>query len=133
MGEDFASAAGRAYERLNDRDLEGFIATLHPEVEFESLIAEAEGTTFRGAQGARKWWALMEQALGGISFEPVKFEDLGGGAGIIEVRAGGEAGGVHVEQRMWQAALVRDGMPWRWRPCRTREEAIEQLESWRAD
>jgi ketosteroid isomerase-like protein len=133
MEEDFASVAGRAYERLNDRDLEGFIAILHPEVEFESLVAEAEGTTFRGAAGARQWWQLMEQALGGVRFEPVKFEDLGQGAGIIEVRAEGEAGGVRVEQRMWQAALVRNGMPWRWRPCRTRGEALEQIERWAED
>ena len=46
---------------------------------------------------------------------------------------GGEASGVQIEQQMWQAIEVRDGVraSW-WQPFRTEQEALDALEARRA-
>jgi hypothetical protein len=41
------SLAGAAFGALNARDLDGFIAVAAEDVEFTSMVAEMEGTTFR--------------------------------------------------------------------------------------
>src|SRR3954454_21094606 len=48
-------------EALNSGDLEGFLGRTAEDVEFTSLVAEAEGRTFRGHAGVRAWW---ERVLG---------------------------------------------------------------------
>ena len=45
--------AEAVYGALNSGDLDGFLALLAEDVEFTSLVAEAEGTTFRGHVDAR--------------------------------------------------------------------------------
>ena len=45
--------AEAAFGALNARDLDGFIAVAAEDVEFTSMVAEMEGTTFRGHDGIR--------------------------------------------------------------------------------
>jgi ketosteroid isomerase-like protein len=47
--------ADAAFEALNAADLDRFLALTTEDVEFTSLIAEAEGATFRGRDGVRAW------------------------------------------------------------------------------
>ena len=46
-------------EALNSGDLEAFLARTAEDVEFTSLVAEAEGRTFRGHAGVRAWWGTV--------------------------------------------------------------------------
>jgi hypothetical protein len=45
----------RGFAAVNHRDLDGFLGNVAPDVEFTSL-AEAEGETFHGHDGVRRWW-----------------------------------------------------------------------------
>ena len=56
MSEENVETFRRGFAAVNRRDLDGFLATVAPDVEFMSLIAEAEGETFRGHEGVRRWW-----------------------------------------------------------------------------
>lgn len=132
MAQDVEALARLAFDALNRRDMEAFIELLDPEVEFESLVAEAEGTVFRGAEGVRQWWNHVVASLGGIGFEPVEIRAIGDDSGLTKVRASGEAGGVTVAQTMWQVAILRDGRPIWWKVCRTEQEALDELERRRA-
>lgn len=132
MAQDVEALARLAFDALNRRDIVAFIELLDPEVEFESLVAEAEGTVFRGAEGVRQWWNDVVASLGGIGFEPVEIRAIGDDSGLTKVRASGEAGGVTVAQTMWQVAIFRDGRPIWWKVCRTEQEALEELERRRA-
>ena len=67
----------RGIVAVNRGDLEGFLATVHPDVEFTSLIAEAEGETFHGHDGVRQWWHEVVIPLGGLHGEPEEVRDLG--------------------------------------------------------
>jgi ketosteroid isomerase-like protein len=56
--------ARRAYAAVAEDDLEGFLALVEPDVEFNSLIAEVEGKTYRGHDGVREWWEGIKAQLG---------------------------------------------------------------------
>ena len=58
-------------EALNSGELEAFLARTAEDVEFTSLVAEAEGRTFRGHAGVRAWW---ETVLG--AFQDPRWEVL---------------------------------------------------------
>ena len=49
------AAAQIAYGAINAGDLDAFLELTAEDVEFTSLVAEAEGATFRGHEGVRAW------------------------------------------------------------------------------
>ena len=77
MSQENVELLRRGFTALNHGDLEVFLANVHPEVEFTSLIAEAEGQTFRGHDGVRQWWQEVVLPLGGLHGEPEEIPDLG--------------------------------------------------------
>jgi ketosteroid isomerase-like protein len=113
-----------SYGALNSGDLEAFLALTAEDVEFTSMVAEAEGTTFRGHDGVRAWWETVRGA-----FEDVHWELLdvrgSGDRGVIHFRMTGTLGSVPVEQTMWQATTLRDGRVTWWAFFRTEREALE--------
>ena len=115
-----------AYSALVRRDLDGFLSVIHPDVEFRSLVAEAEGQTYCGHDGVRDWWDAVRESVGGIRYEweqPEAFRDRG----IIRVRIVGTIEGVEVPQTMWQAWRVRGGLICWWSGYRTEREALEAV------
>ncbi|HSD24387.1 MAG TPA: nuclear transport factor 2 family protein [Solirubrobacterales bacterium] len=122
----------RAWVAVDERDLEGFLAIIHEDVEFVSLVAEAEGGTFNGHEGVRDWWESVGESLGTLRYEPRKMRDLGGEAVLTELVVSGTVGGVEVPQTMWHAVQVRDGKAAWWGSFRTEEEALRSLEAFRA-
>jgi ketosteroid isomerase-like protein len=55
MSQENVETFRRGYEAVNRGDVDGLLVAIHPDVEFTSLIAEAEGETFRGHEGVRRW------------------------------------------------------------------------------
>ena len=120
--------AEQAYAAINSRDLDAFVELVHPDVEFVSLIAEAEGRLYRGHDGVREWWRSVADALGGLDFRMEAYQDLGD-YGIARIRVTGTVAGVAVPQTMWQAFAARGDRPIWWQTFRTEEEAIEAVEA----
>jgi ketosteroid isomerase-like protein len=116
--------ADAALGALNSGDLNAFLALTAEDVEFTSLVAEAEGTTFRGHDGVRTWWQGVRGA-----FEDVRWDLLdihgSGERGVLHFRMTGTLSGVPVEQTMWQASLLRDGKVIWWAFFRSEREAFE--------
>jgi ketosteroid isomerase-like protein len=115
-----------AYAAVNAGDLEGFLALLSEDLEFTSLIAEAEGTTFHGHEGARAWWATVRGAFDEMTWE---LQDVQGTAdrGIAHVKLAGKIGGVPVEQTLWQAVVLRDGKAVWWANFRSERDALDAV------
>jgi hypothetical protein len=113
-----------AYAALNERELEKFLTSVHPGVEFHSLIAEAEGCTYRGHAGACEWWDSVASALGGLRYEPQEFRESEDWV-LSRVVVTGRAVGVDVSQTMWQAVRIEDGLSKWWNTYRTQREAFE--------
>jgi hypothetical protein len=118
--------AEAALEAVNSRDLEALVAMSAEDVEFTSLVAEVEGTTFRGHDGIRAWW---ESVLG--AFEDARWDLLDfcgdGERGVLHFRVTGVLGGVPVEQAMWQAVRSRDGKFTWWATFRTERDALKAV------
>jgi ketosteroid isomerase-like protein len=130
MPQTLTETVEQAYAALSRRDLDGFLSHLDPEVEFTSLIAEAEGARFHGHDGVREWWEkIVVESLGGVGFALEEVRPLDDERVLVKLVISGEAGGVQVEQLIWQAIRVRDGThaTW-WQAFRTEEEALEALD-----
>ncbi len=63
MSQENVEIARRAYDAFSRGDWPAFVGLMAPDVEFESLILEAEGGTYRGMRGS----ASTSTASGGCS------------------------------------------------------------------
>jgi ketosteroid isomerase-like protein len=61
MAEDTIDLIKRGVAALNRRDLQGMLATLHPEVRLEPLRAVHDGTFYEGHQGLQDWLQDMQE------------------------------------------------------------------------
>jgi ketosteroid isomerase-like protein len=123
---ELSSLAEAAFGALNSGDLEGFTALATEDVEFTSMIAEVEGTTFRGHDGIKAWWETVVEAFGEVRWEILDVRGPGD-RGIAHVRMDGTLGGIPLNLKMWLAARLRDGKVTWWSWYRTEREALEAL------
>jgi ketosteroid isomerase-like protein len=89
----------RSWVAVEERDLEGFLEIVHEDVEFVSLVAEAEGGTFHGHEGVRRWWDQVGESLGTLHYEPEEMRELGDAGVITRLRLSGTAAGVSKSSR----------------------------------
>ncbi len=126
MPQENVELARRAYEAFNRRDADALADLCDPELEFVSLIAEAEGQVFQGREGVRAFFRQQDEAFDRISAEIEEILDCGDFVIISMVfRARGRESGVPVEQHSWQAARVRAHRIMWWKLFRTRADALE--------
>jgi ketosteroid isomerase-like protein len=116
--------ADATYGAINRGDLDGLLELTAEDVEFTSLVAEAEGTTYRGHDGVRTWWDTVRGEFDEVRWEVLEFRPHGE-RGITHFRLVGTLGGVPVEQEMWQAIRTRAGKIVWWSTARTEREALE--------
>ena len=117
--------AATAFEALNAADVDSFLALTKDDVEFTSLIAEAEGTSFRGHEGVRAWWETVVSPFQELRWDMLEITTGSDGRVVIQLRIVGVLGGVPVEQTMWQASTVRDAKISWWALFRTEGEALD--------
>jgi ketosteroid isomerase-like protein len=122
----FRASVVAAYSALNAGDLDAFLARTHPDVEFTSIVAEAEGTTFKGHEGVREWWKTVPAAFEGVTWDLL---DIRGDddRGVVRVRMAGRLSGVPVEQHMWQAVRFSGEIATWGAFFRTESEALEAV------
>jgi ketosteroid isomerase-like protein len=61
MAEDSIDLIKQGVAALNRRDVQGMLATLHPDVRLEPLRAVHDGTVYRGHQGLQDWLRDMRE------------------------------------------------------------------------
>jgi ketosteroid isomerase-like protein len=122
-----------AWAALERKDLDGFLELIDPEIEFHSLIAEAEGRTFRGHDGVRDWWGTVSASLGGLEYDVQDFTRLGEGLVSTKDVITATVAEVEVMQTMWHLAEIRDGKAFWWSVFRSEPEAQEAARSRAAD
>lgn len=118
--------AETAFDALNSGDLDGYLSVIAEDVEFTSMIAEVEGVTFRGHDGAREWWETVRGSFQDLQWELLDLRECDPGA-VANIRASGSLGGLDVDQTVWQAATFRDGKLTWWAFFRTEQEARDAL------
>ena len=113
-------------DALNSGDLEAFLARTAEDVEFTSLVAEAEGRTFRGHAGVRAWWGTVLGAFQDPRWEVLDARGSGDRA-VLKSRLTATLADTEVEQTMWMAARLRDGKLGWWGFFRTEHEALQAV------
>jgi ketosteroid isomerase-like protein len=109
-----AAAASKIVERLNAHDPEGLARLLHADFEFFSLLASVEGTSYRGVDGLRKYFAEIESTWEDTRFELDEFHETGERAlVVVRVLGRARASGVPLDQRTAQVWTWREGKVWR--------------------
>jgi ketosteroid isomerase-like protein len=66
----------RAFDMVDRRDLDGFLALMAEDVRAESRLAFLEGG-YHGHDGIRRWWKNIFDAIPDFAFEVVEVRDLG--------------------------------------------------------
>jgi ketosteroid isomerase-like protein len=125
MSRDNAEMMEAAYAAITAGDLDAFLALAHPSIEFNSLIAEADGGAFKGHAGVREWWDQVIVSLD-VRPNPEQIESFRD-RGITRLQLAGTVEGVQVPQEMWMAWRVRDGLLAWWTTYRTEREALEAV------
>jgi ketosteroid isomerase-like protein len=129
MSQENVDVLRRGYAAVNRGNLEELLESIHPEVEFTSLIAEAEGEVFHGHDGVRRWWEQVVIPLGGLNGEIEEVRDLGEDTLLARVAGTYRPRGVEVHQTVWNVVRFRDGKATGWEFFRTEEEAVKASSS----
>ena len=113
---------------INSGTVDEMLRWIHPEVEFTSMIAEAEGETFRGHDGVRRWWGSVRNAFETVRWDYETLYPRGRG-GVAQIRITGRLSGVDVSQTMWQAVELRDGKGFWWGFFRDEQDAVQAMDA----
>jgi ketosteroid isomerase-like protein len=117
----------QAADAFNRRDLDAFLALTDPDAEFLPRIAFVEGS-FRGHDGAIRWWRNLLEAFPDYTIEIVEVQDFADlTLAAVRTRGRGAGSETPLDQKLWQIARWRRGKcVWR---CTfgTRSEALEAV------
>lgn len=118
----------RGYAAFQNHDIDELLAVTDPDVEFTSLIRESEGEVYRGHEGVREFFKGLIEVLPDWKPEIDTIEDHGDRMLVKAlIQASPPGGNVPMEQVVWQAVRLRDGLAIRWDFFRTEEEARAAL------
>jgi ketosteroid isomerase-like protein len=101
----------RFYRTFNARDMPGILETLDPGFEFESRFARAGGTTYRGHDGVRGWFADLDDAWEYIDVELGETREVDNDRTIalITLRGRGRTSGIELNERAAHELSWRGG------------------------
>jgi ketosteroid isomerase-like protein len=125
MSQETVELASQAFDAVNRRDLDAFLALIDDDVEIVTRIAVMEGG-LHGHDGMRRWWENMFTAFPDYYFEVVDVRDLGD-VTLASLRALGHGAGSDVpfEDLLWHASQWRRGKCIWWRAFETEAQALE--------
>lgn len=119
----------RVVDAFNQRELDGFLALMDPELEFTSRVIPVAGDVhYRGHDGIREWWKDLLAVFPDFRVELLEIRDLGDST-VIAARVSGHGADSDApfEQRIWQAIRWRDDRVVSWRTFDTEAEALEAV------
>ncbi len=117
----------RGHDALNRRDLDAFLALVHPEVEFTTRFIEMEGgSAFHGHDGVRQWWGDLHATVPDFSAEVREVRDSGDLVIVAwRVRGHGSGSAAPFEEALWLVSRWRNGKAFWWRTFGSEAEALE--------
>jgi uncharacterized protein (TIGR02246 family) len=119
----------RAYEAWNSQDVEAFLETMHPEVEFSTsgIFPDAVGP-FHGHDGIRVFWRRFTEPWERIEIGAEEVRELGPDTALVKVHFHGVGReGIEVERTFAHHYTIRDGLLYRQRSWAEWDEALAEL------
>ena len=116
------------YDAFNRRDWATCLAIHADDVEVTPLAA-AVGSSYRGADGLRRYWSDLLTNFPDFTTEPLDVIDVGGlTLCTVRFRGHGAGSAAPFEQVVWQLAAWRDGRIAWWRSYASEGEAMSAAE-----
>ena len=108
MSEQHERLLRRAYEAFNARDIQGALATMHPQVDWPNAM---EGGRVHGHAGVREYWELQWGSLDS-RVQPIRIEQGPGGRMVATVHqlVRDLAGSVVSDETVEHRFLIADGL-----------------------
>lgn len=128
MSQENVDIVKRAHAALSRGDTEAFIREMDERIEGMSRVMDAEGITYSGHDGIRRFVADLLSVFPDFRSEVVNaVED--NATVVAELRFGGSAtrSALAVEGRTWQALTFRGGKILSFRAYETEAEALEAV------
>ena len=126
MSQENVEIAGRAYEAINRRGVEGAIEFLHPEIEIHDFPEIPDTRLYRGHDGFRELYRNIDALFEDLRWEPVEYIDAGDNLIVMTRTLGrGRGSGVEVEAIVAHLWTISDGKACRLRMFGDRDTALE--------
>ena len=129
MSQENVEAFNRGLDAANRRDIESFLETLDPQVEWHPGLAallEGEATVYRGREEVREMLQDYFEAFADLRFEISEIRDLGDQIlAVGEMRGRGTESGVEIESPWAYLIQVRNGKATHVRVYLDPKEALE--------
>jgi ketosteroid isomerase-like protein len=117
-----------AVDAYSRGDVEAFLKTAHPDVEWHPFTAQAEGGgAYHGHEGVRRWWSNLVSNLDEFEVNVDEWRDLGDTVIAFGELRGQFKSGVALEQDVALVARYRDSLLVWGCVYRTRAEALEAV------
>jgi ketosteroid isomerase-like protein len=110
---------------INRGDIDGFLASTHPDFEWKVLEASPLAGTYRGREEVRRYVEEWLDTFEGVQLRIERLVELDDRV-VVVVRgsARGKASGVEVRNHFCQLWTLNEGVPVRMREYATSEEAL---------
>jgi ketosteroid isomerase-like protein len=130
MSQSAAAVVRALFERANAGDVDGAVELLAPDAVFVvPPDASAEPDTYRGHDGARRYFSGFDGVLDEVRFELLELEQVTDDTVLVDakLRGRGTTTGIPVEQDIFVLLTVRGGVVSWIRPYADREAALERM------
>jgi uncharacterized protein len=117
-------------DAFNAGDIDGMLAPMHPDVEFQPLRAVLEGSVYHGHEGFRRWLEDMAEDWREFDLDVIDVTEVGANSVLVQgrVHARGRASGVELDATAAWLCELRDGLIGRLRFYRDVESALMAAE-----
>ena len=111
MSQENVELAYRAFDALNRRELDAFLALMDDDIEVVPRVSAIEGESgYRGHDGVRRWWSSMLDVFPDYSMEVVEMRDLGDLTfATFHARGHGAGSAAPTDNAAWIVARWRRG------------------------
>ena len=130
MSQENVEAVRRGLDRWNRGDVDAWLESAHPDIEWVSEVAmrmEGAATSFSGPAGMRRYWDEW-RAVWNVTIDVYETRDLGDIVlAMARVRTRGEASGIDIERRVAYVFRFDDGLVRKARAYLDPQEALEAV------
>jgi ketosteroid isomerase-like protein len=130
MSEGDVAAVRGALEGLGESGVDGMLEWIHPEFEGVAPPGLAvEPQTYKGHEGARRWFDSFYEIMDEVRFEPSEYIDLGDGRVVVlsALVARSRGTGIEASQDLAAVLTVRDGKVFRMMVYADKQAALEAV------
>jgi ketosteroid isomerase-like protein len=130
MSQENVELLHQAIEAFNRRDLDAYLATNDPDVEFTPYERAVEGLgPYRGHDGVRIWWEESFAVLPDLRAELYEVRALGDTTVARgRLRGTGTGSGASFERALWLVNEWRDKKVVRWHAFASEADALEAVD-----